>query len=76
MNLAEGEAKAFASVYESYARSKDVTSWRLYMESMDEMLKKASKVVIDSSGKNVNGVVPFMPLSDLRDRSASSQGGK
>ena len=76
VNLAEGDAKAFAAVYQSYARSKDVTAWRLYMESMDEMLKKASKVVIDSSGKNVSGVVPYMPLSDQKDRSASSQGGK
>lgn len=75
VNLAEGEAKAFAAVYESYARSKDVTAWRLYMESMDEMLKKASKVVIDSSGRNVSGIVPYMPLSDQKDR-ANGQGGK
>ena len=28
------------------------------------MLKKASKVIIDSSGKGMSGVVPYMPLSD------------
>lgn len=63
-NLAEGEAKRFLSVYNSYVQSKDVTAWRLYMESMDEVLKKASKVIIDSSGKGMSGVVPYMPLSD------------
>ncbi|WP_397449831.1 FtsH protease activity modulator HflK [Pseudomonas sp. NA-150] len=63
-NLAEGEAKRFLSVYNSYVQAKDVTTWRLYMESMDEVLKKASKVIIDSSGKGMSGVVPYMPLSD------------
>jgi membrane protease subunit HflK len=63
-NLAEGEAKRFLSVYNSYVQAKDVTAWRLYMESMDEVLKKASKVIIDSSGKGMSGVVPYMPLSD------------
>ncbi|MGV8918715.1 MAG: FtsH protease activity modulator HflK [Pseudomonas sp.] len=63
-NLAEGEAKRFLSVYNSYVQAKDVTTWRLYMESMDEVLKKASKVIIDSSGKGMAGVVPYMPLSD------------
>ncbi|MDB6143083.1 MAG: HflK protein [Pseudomonas sp.] len=63
-NLAEGEAKRFLSVYNSYVQSKDVTAWRLYMESMDEVLKKASKVIIDSSGKGMSGVVPYLPLSD------------
>jgi membrane protease subunit HflK len=71
-NLAEGEAKRFLSVYESYLRAKDVTTWRLYLESVDEVLKKASKVIIDSSGKGVSGVVPYMPMSDQKDK---SQGG-
>ena len=63
-NLADGEAKRFLSVYNSYVQSKEVTAWRLYMESMDEVLKKASKVIIDSSGKGMSGVVPYMPLSE------------
>lgn len=64
VNLAEGEAKHFLSIYKSYENSKDVTAWRLYLESMDEVLKKASKVIIDSSGKGMSGVVPYMPLPD------------
>ncbi|PPA04013.1 FtsH protease activity modulator HflK, partial [Pseudomonas sp. MWU12-2312b] len=63
-NLAEGEAKRFLSVYNSYVQSRDVTAWRLYMESMDEVLKKSSRVIIDSSGKGMSGVVPYMPLSE------------
>lgn len=64
VNLAQGEAKRFDAVYQSYAQAKDVTAWRLYLESMDEVLKKASKVVIDTSGKGVAGVVPYMQLQD------------
>jgi len=64
INLAQGDARSFQSVYASYAKAKDVTAWRLYMESVDEMLKKATKVIIDTSGKGVSGVVPYMPLVD------------
>ena len=61
------------SIYKSYAESKEVTAWRLYLESMDEVLKKASKVIIDSSGKGMSGVVPYMPLSD-KDGTAKKVG--
>lgn len=64
VNLAHGEAQSFLSVYQSYAKAKDVTAWRLYLESVDEVLKKASKVIIDTSGKGVSGVVPYMPLAE------------
>jgi membrane protease subunit HflK len=64
VNLAEGDARGFLAVYSSYAKAKDVTAWRLYMESIDEMLKKATKVIIDTSGKGVSGVVPYLPLTD------------
>lgn len=68
VNLAEGEAKSFLSVYQSYAQAKDVTAWRLYLESMDAVLKKATKVVVDSSGKGMSGVVPYMSLPDVKEK--------
>nr|WP_199067855.1 FtsH protease activity modulator HflK [Chromobacterium sp. ASV5] len=70
VNLAEGEAKRFDSVYKSYAQAKDVTAWRLYLESMDEVLKKAGKVVIDGSGKNGAGVLPLLQLQDAAKKNA------
>lgn len=78
INLAEGEAKSFQAVYQSYVQAKEVTAWRLYLESVDEVLKKATKVVVDSSGKGVSGVVPYMPLAETKDNkpsSAPAQGG-
>jgi len=64
VNLADGEAKSFLAVYQSYAQAKDVTAWRLYLESVDAVLKKSSKVIVDSSGKGMSSVVPYMPLSE------------
>ncbi len=66
VNLAQGEANAFLSVYGSYQAAKEVTAWRLYLESVDEVLKKATKVIVDTSGKGVASVVPYMPISELR----------
>jgi membrane protease subunit HflK len=70
-NLADGDAKGFLSVYASYAKAKNVTAWRLYMESIDEVLKKAARVIVDTSGKGVSGVVPYLPLSDKEKPSAT-----
>src|SRR5450830_380915 len=60
VKLAEGDAKGFLSVYTSYVKSKDVTSWRLYMESTDELLKKATRVIVDTTGKGASSVMPYM----------------
>jgi membrane protease subunit HflK len=66
VNLAQGEADAFLSVYGSYQAAKDVTAWRLYLESVDEVLKKATKVIVDTSGKGVASLVPYMPVTESR----------
>jgi modulator of FtsH protease HflK len=71
INLATGEAKSFSSVYASYKQAEDVTAWRLYLESVDEVLKNSSKVIIDSSGKGVSGIVPYMPMSETPGRPAT-----
>ena len=73
VKLAEGDAKGFLSVYGSYVKSKDVTAWRLYMESTDELLRKASKVVVDTTGKGAAAVMPYM---NLGDKTAPKEAGK
>ncbi len=66
VNLAHGEADAFLPLLRSYEAAKDVTAWRLYLDSVDEVLKKASKVVVDTSGKGMSSVLPYMPLSEFK----------
>jgi membrane protease subunit HflK len=74
VNLAQGDANAFLAVYDSYRDAKDVTAWRLYLESVDEMLRKATKVILDTSGKGVSSVVPYMPVTETRGRQYMLQG--
>ena len=68
---ADGEAKRFISVYDSYAANKDVTRERLYLETMQNVFQGSNKVIIDSD-KGGNGVVPYLPLPELQNR----KGGK
>ncbi len=72
VNLAQGEADAFLSILESYEAAKDVTAWRLYLESVDEVLKKASKVIVDTSGKGVSSVMPYMPVTEFKPPAAAA----
>ena len=65
---AEGEAKRFLSVYEAYKTGKDVTTRRLYLERMQNVLSRSEKVIVDK-GQGGAGVVPYLPLPELKKRS-------
>ena len=70
---AEGEAKRFLSVYQAYKTGKKVTIQRLYLERMQEVMKDSEKIIIDNS-KGGQGVVPYLPLPEIKKRSdAKSQ---
>jgi membrane protease subunit HflK len=62
---AEGEAKRFLSVYESYKAAKGVTTQRLYLEAMEEIMKNSNKVILDKDG---GGVVPYLALPELQKK--------
>jgi membrane protease subunit HflK len=66
VNLASGDASRFLAVLTSYKLAKDVTVQRLYLETMEEILSGAPKMIID--GKAGGGVVPYLPLDQLRPR--------
>ena len=59
-----GDAERFNSVYESYLGGKDVTKKRIYLETMEDVLSKAQKIILDSNGGK-QGVVPYLPLNEL-----------
>src|SRR5690606_2898055 len=68
---AEGEAQRFISVYEEYAKAPDVTRKRLFLETMEDVLKDSNKVIVgQGSGQ---GVIPYLPLPELR---AGQQAGQ
>lgn len=68
MREAEGEAKRFLSVYEAYKGGKQVTRSRLYLERMQQVLQDSEKVIIDK-GQGGTGVIPYLPLPEIKKRS-------
>ncbi|MGB0921203.1 MAG: FtsH protease activity modulator HflK [Alphaproteobacteria bacterium] len=64
VRTAEGEASRFLAVYGEYAQAKEVTRKRIYLETMEAVMGGMDKVILDSKGGN--GVVPYLPLNELR----------
>ena len=62
VNRATGDADRFTQIYESYRNAKDVTTQRIYLETLDDVLKNANKVILEEGGK---GVMPYLPLDRL-----------
>ncbi|MFC0407494.1 FtsH protease activity modulator HflK [Roseomonas elaeocarpi] len=56
---ARGEAQRFNSVLTAYQAAKDVTLRRLYLETMEDILHRSPKVIVDSG---VNNLVPLLNL--------------
>ncbi len=73
---AQGEGARFTDVYQSYLTAPDVTRRRLYIETLRDVLAPANKVIIDSGAQNGQGVVPYLPLSELRRNRPASDGGQ
>ena len=58
---AQGEATAFDKVYEQYKLSPVVTRRRMYYETMERVLQKVDKTIVEAPGVN-----SYLPLGDLR----------
>ncbi len=60
---AEGESDRFQALLEEYQQSPEVTRERLYIETMQQVLGKTGKVMVDSEGKGRNLI--YMPLDRM-----------
>ncbi len=60
---ATGDADRFNSVLSAYQSGKDVTKERMYIETMENVLKNAQKIIMDDQGGK--GVVPYLPLPEM-----------
>ena len=63
---AEGEASRFLSIYTEYAKAKEVTQERMYLETMEKVLADIDKVIIEKNAGS--GVVPYLPLPELQKK--------
>src|SRR5471030_1281322 len=62
---AQGEAERFLSVYNAYLKAQDVTLSRLYIETMQDILRNTNKIVIDKSAQG-SGVLPYLRSEERR----------
>jgi len=75
---ASGEASRFNAIYNEYANAREVTARRMYLETMESVLRDMNKLVIDGQASGGSGVVPYLPLPNLQERPArqtSASGG-
>ena len=59
---AEGEASRFSQLLKEYQRAPEVTRKRLYLETMESVLGRTNKVIVDSEGANN---LMYLPLDQL-----------
>ena len=69
---ARGQAQRFDNIYEEYRKAPDVTRQRMYLETVERVLGDMDKIIVDEDAGS--GVVPYLPLDQLRKQSAP-QGG-
>lgn len=58
-----GETAEFDKIYEQYKAAPNVTKRRLYYETMEQVLGKVDKTVVESGG-----VTPYLSLPEIRRR--------
>ncbi|MBX6376793.1 MAG: FtsH protease activity modulator HflK, partial [Acetobacteraceae bacterium] len=56
---ARGESQRFLSVLSAYQAAQDVTVRRMYLETMEEILRRNPTMLVDD---RLQGIVPFLPL--------------
>jgi membrane protease subunit HflK len=54
INQARGDADKFSAMLDEYRRAKIVTEYRLYLETIEKIMSKANKFVVDSKKERVN----------------------
>ncbi len=69
VSRAEGETDRFSRLLAAYRLAPDVTRERLYLETVEAVLSRTSKVVMDT--KNGNSMM-YLPLDKLIDRAAGA----
>lgn len=60
---AQGEAAAFDKVYQQYKLAPEVTQRRMYYETMEQVLSKVDKTIVEAPG-----VTPYLPLPQVKNQ--------
>lgn len=73
--IAEGQAARFSDILQAYEQAPEVTRKRLYMDTIENLLTRAHKVVIDqkAGGGAGAGNMFYLPLDKLLEKSAARE---
>jgi membrane protease subunit HflK len=71
--LAEGQASRFSALAAAYDDSPEVTRKRLYLDTVENVMSRANKVIVDDGGKGGNGNMIYLPLDKLLERARSRE---
>ena len=74
LNRAQGEANRFLATLKEYNQSRDTISKRIYIETMEEILPKMDKIIID--GKAGERMLPYLPLDRLSKKPPTPTEGR
>lgn len=69
---ARGQAQRFDNIFEEYRKAPEVTRQRMYLETVERVLGDMDKIIVDDDAGS--GVVPYLPLDQVR-RQPAQQGG-
>ncbi len=71
IQIAEGETSRFRAILKEYSAAEDITRKRIYMATMQDILKDMDKIIIDQDGRQ--GVVPYLPLNELMKKRGTAK---
>jgi membrane protease subunit HflK len=70
--IAEGQTSGFLQVEQAYSQAPEITRRRLYMDTVEKVLSRAHKVLIDSkAGGSSGGNMFYLPLDKLLEKARS-----
>ena len=69
VTLAEGDVARFNSVYSAYALAPEVTRQRMYIETIEQIMRESQKIILDT--KTGSGNMIYLPLDRLMERNAA-----
>lgn len=59
---AQGDVARYNSIYKEYSLAKDVTKRRMYLETMEAVMKDMPKMIIDPAARGNGGAVQMLPV--------------
>ncbi|WP_421882039.1 FtsH protease activity modulator HflK [Pacificispira sp.] len=72
VNQALGDSQRFLSILTEFEQAPDITKRRIYLQTMEEILERMNKVLIQNDSQNGGqGVLPYLPLDRLTNQSQS-----